>query len=406
MWRCDPPTRVVLAALAGLGAAAFGMPLAALAVAIPMGPRVPVALTASVAAWWGSKQVEELRHRALPAGPVTTLVVVTEPPSGDRAMARVPAAEEDVLLVSRAIRPQLGGVYLVEGYLAEPSAQVRDYYATQGVHLELQAEELRLIGRRGGAWGVVDRLHAVALQRLGADRDPTPARALVAGVTLGETGALPADVKQQFRDSGLYHIVAVSGQNVALVVLFTLVCLAVMGVIGPPARITAICLTVAYVLVTGAGPSIVRAGVAGVLTCVAWLASRPVARWHLLGCGAVLVLALNPLDLFAPGFQMSFAAVAAIFVVAPRLRGWVGQATAISIACSVATAPISWWHFQQIAPLSVPANLLALPAVAPLLVSGLASILLGTIGEPLAAPPLALADMLAGYLLWVAELCS
>jgi competence protein ComEC len=120
----------------------------------------------------------------------------------------------------------------------------------------------------------------------------------------------------------------------------------------------------------------------------------------------VLVLALNPLDLFAPGFQLSFAAVAAIFLVAPRLRGWVGQATAISIACSVATAPISWWHFEQIAPLSVPANLLALPAVAPLLISGLLAILLGTAWEPLAAPPLALADLLAGYLLWVAELCS
>jgi competence protein ComEC len=406
MWRCDPPTRVVLAALAGLVASAFGMPTAALAVAVPMGPRVPLALTAALAGWWGSERVEELRHRALTAGPIETVLVVTEPPSGDRAIARVLTAKEDVLLVSRAVRPELGGVYTVTGHLTAPSAQVRDYYATQGVHLELQAEELRLIGRRGGAWGVVDRLHAAALDRLGADRDPTAARALVAGVTLGEVGAMPADVKQQFRDSGLYHIVAVSGQNVALVVLFTLVCLAVMGVIGPPARVAAICLTLTYVLVTGAGPSIVRAGVAGVLTCVAWLASRPVARWHLLACGAVLVLALNPLDLFAPGFQLSFAAVAAIFLVAPRLRGWVGQATAISIACSLATAPISWWHFEQIAPLSVPANLLALPAIAPLLISGLVSILLGTVWEPLAAPPLALADLLAGYLLWVAELCS
>ena len=159
-------------------------------------------------------------------------------------------------------------------------------------------------------------------------------------------------------------------------------------------------------LVTGSGPSIVRAGVAGVLTSIAWLASRPVARWHLLACGAVLVLALNPLDLFAPGFQLSFAAVAAIFLVAPRLRGWVGQATSISVACTIATAPISWWHFEQVAPLSVPANLLALPAVAPLLVSGLAAILLGSVWEPLAVPALELADLLAGYLLWVADLCS
>jgi competence protein ComEC len=397
---------VVLAALSGLVAAASGVPLAAVAVAVPMAPRVPVVLTASVAAWWGADRIAELDRRVLRPGPAQTTVVVTEPSSGERAIARVPAAGEDVLLVSRAVRPELGAVYAVSGALSEPSDQVRGYYATQGVHLELHVDDIRLIGRRTGLWGAVDRLHATALARLDAGRDPSAQRALVAGVTLGQVGALPPDVKQQFRDSGLYHIVAVSGQNVALVVLFTLACLAVFGVIGPPARIGAICLTVAYVLVTGAGPSIVRAGVAGVLTSIAWLASRPVARWHLLACGAVLVLALNPLDLFAPGFQLSFAAVAAIFLVAPRLRGWVGQATSISVACTIATAPISWWHFGQVAPLSVPANLLALPAVAPLLVSGLAAILLGSVWEPLAGPPLAVADLLAGYLLWVADLCS
>ena len=98
---------------------------------------------------------------------------------------------------------------------------------------------------------------------------------------------------------------------------------------------------------------------------VAWLASRPVARWHLLACGAAVVLALNPLDLFNPGFQLSFAAVWAIFAVAPRLQGWLGSAVAVSVACTLVTTPIAWWHFGRLAPLSVPANLLALPAVGP-----------------------------------------
>jgi competence protein ComEC len=217
---------------------------------------------------------------------------------------------------------------------------------------------------------------------------------------------MPADVRRQFRDSGLYHLVAVSGQNVALVVLFSLACLAAVGVIGAPARVAAIALTTLYVLVTGAGPSIVRAGVAGGLVAVAWLASRPVVRWHLLACGAVVVLALNPLDLFNPGFQLSFAAVWAIFVVAPRLQPWLGSAVAVSVACTLVTTPIAWWHFGRLAPLSVPANLLALPAVAPLLICGLAAILVGSVWPPLALPLLWLADLLAGYLLWVARLCS
>jgi competence protein ComEC len=231
-------------------------------------------------------------------------------------------------------------------------------------------------------------------------------RALVAGITLGADGDLPAKDVEQFRRSGLSHIVAVSGQNVALVIAVAVTLLGLAGILGIPARVLALVLTVVYVLVTGAGPSVVRAGVAGGLTLTAWLVSRPVVRWHLVACGAVAVLAVNPLDLFNPGFQLSFAAVAAILAVAPRFRPGVLQLIAVSTACSVATAPIAWWHFGRVAPLSVPANLLALPAVGPILGLGLVSIVLGTLWPPLAGPPLELADVLAAYVRWVAALCS
>jgi competence protein ComEC len=78
----------------------------------------------------------------------------------------------------------------------------------------------------------------------------------------------------------------------------------------------------------------------------------------------------------------------------------------VSIACTLVTTPIAWWHFGRLAPLSVPANLLALPAAAPILVCGLAAIVAGSIWQPLASPLLAVADLLAGYLIWVARLCS
>src|SRR5436190_1010059 len=165
MWRCDPPTRLVVAVLAGLVAAAFGHPLVSLLAAIPWRPRALLLGLAMATALWGGMRVAALQHRALVPGPIDGVVVVTGAPSGDRA--------------------------------------------------------------------------------------------LVAGVTLGETGSLPADVRAEFRTSGLYHLVAVSGQNVALVVIFALACLALLGVIGAPARVVAAGITIVYVLVTGAGPSIV-----------------------------------------------------------------------------------------------------------------------------------------------------
>jgi len=406
MWRCEQPTRIVLAAVAGLVAAALGHPLLAGLAAIPARPRVALLLVAVIAAAYGSARVAELERAALHPGGERGHVLVTAAPTGDRAVVRELDAGEDVLLVAPGYRPQLGEIYVASGRLRPIDPQVRGYYATQGVHLELRASRLVPSGHRGGLWGEVDAAHAAALRRLAAGPDASPARALVAGVTLGETGGLPPEVRQQFRDSGLYHLLAVSGQNVALVVVFALGCLAAVGVIGAPARLGAIGATVLYVLVTGAGPSIVRAGVAGGLVAIAWLASRPIARWHLLACGAAVVLALNPLDLFNPGFQLSFAAVWAIFVVAPRLQPRLGSAVAVSVACTLVTTPIAWWHFGRLAPLSVPANLLALPAAAPILVCGLGAIVAGAVWPPLAIPLLALADVLAGYLLWVARVCS
>src|SRR5947207_10232293 len=120
MSRCEPATRIVLAALAGLVAAAIGSPLLGLLVAIPWRPRALLAATALLAAAWGGLRVADLDHRTLRPGPVEVVVVVTSAPSGDRAIVRVPSAGEDVLLVARGERPLLGGVYRAGGRLEPP----------------------------------------------------------------------------------------------------------------------------------------------------------------------------------------------------------------------------------------------------------------------------------------------
>jgi competence protein ComEC len=405
-----PHTRLVLAATVGLAAAALGRPLLA-AGAVLAGDsgrvRAAAVAVAAVALLLGSGRVAALDRHVLAPGRVRdAVVVVTGAPTGTRGLAAVSGAGETVVLSAPGTRLELGGRYRVGGRYAPLDPVVRDYYATQGVHLELRATETVMIGRRGGIWGVTDALRRMALAHLEVGPDATPARGLVAGIALGDTGAIPTASRDQLRSSGLYHLVAVSGQNVALVIAFTLVCLGAVGVIGVPARVAALCVTVAYVLITGAGPSIIRAGVDGVLVAVAWLGSRLVSRWHLLACGAALVLALDPLELLDPGFQLSFSAVLAIFLVAPRLRGALGSAAAVSVACTVVTAPIVWWHFGRASPLAIPANLLALPAVAPILWLSLAAIVAHAVWAPLATPLLDLADVLAGYVLTIAAMCS
>jgi competence protein ComEC len=114
--------------------------------------------------------------------------------------------------------------------------------------------------------------------------------------------------------------------------------------------------------------------VAGALASLAWLASRPQDRWYFLLVGAAVLLAWSPYSLLDPGFQLSFAAVAAIFVAVPRLeqvlegypvpRG-LADVVAVSGACGIATAPILLLQFGSVPTYSILSNALAAPAVAP-----------------------------------------
>jgi competence protein ComEC len=260
-------------------------------------------------------------------------------------------------------------------------------------------------------WGLIDAVRRSARDALrvgGGDGE-----AVADGVLLGGNDGLTPDTRDAFRASGLGHLLAVSGQNVVLLVAAILVVCGCLGVARAPALGLAIAATVLYVLVVGPGASVVRAGITGVVVALAWLANRPAARWHVLAVAAAGCLWLDPRAVVEPGFQLSFVAVVAIFVAAPRICGWLEgtscparlrEPLAISTACTLATAPIAWLQFDRVALAgSLPANLAALPAVAPLLWIGIAATLVHPLA-PAAAVPLALAASALGeYLVVVAH---
>lgn len=253
--------------------------------------------------------------------------------------------------------------------------------ARRGVHAVLRAGRFQQIGRRGGLAGVGDRLRARI--EAGLDRGTTgERRALVAGIVLGQDEGLSDDLRERFRAAGLTHLLAVSGQNVAYVVAGVLLLAWVIGIPRAVAVGLALVAILGYVLAVGLQPSVVRAGIAGGLSCLAWLASRPRDRWYALLVAALALLAWNPYVLEDPGFQLSFAAVGAIFVCVPRVERRLGgypiparlaSVLAIAAACGLVTAPILWVHFGAVPLLTVPANAAAEPVVAPILALGLAA---------------------------------
>jgi competence protein ComEC len=410
------PTLLVLAGALGLAAANLGRaPAAALAllvlaatVAVCAPPlRLPAAALAVVLAgwWWGSLRLDALdRSLLLPeaghSGAVTA--VVTGPARRSRFSLRVPAEvrafrdrplRERVLLELPPGRsPPQGAILALRATVAAPRGpedgfDERGWLARRGVHVVLHGGAWRLVGRRGGVGGLSDRLREHVAQAI-APGLTGERRAVLAGIVLGEDEGLGEELQADFKASGLYHLLAVSGQNITYLVLGVLGLCWLLGISRLVAEALAIAAIGAYVLAVGWQPSVVRAGVAGALASLAWILARPRDRWHFLGLGAIVLLAWTPASLLEPGFQLSFAAVGSIFLVVPRLQaalegyplpGWLRDALAVSIACGAATAPILWLQFGRVPLYSLPANVLVALAMEPLLVVGL----IGSLIEPL-----------------------
>jgi competence protein ComEC len=258
----------------------------------------------------------------------------------------------------------------------------------RGAHGRLLAERVRVTGhRRGGVSGALDSMRRAAERAVGSGLDP-PRAALARGMVLGEDEALDEATREDFRVSGLAHLLAASGQNVMLLVALGLPVLAALGA-GLRARLLGCLVLIAlYVPLAGAGPSIQRAGVMGAAGLVAVLASRPASRWYALLLAAAVTLGLDPRASGDPGWQLSFAAVVAILVLASplahalRSRGMPGplaEAAALTTAATLGTAPLLALHFERVSIVSLPANLLAVPAVAPVMWLGMLAVAAGAV---------------------------
>ena len=174
-------------------------------------------------------------------------------------------------------------------------------------------------------------------------------------MALGDDAALPDDVRDEFRASGLSHLVAASGTNVMLLAALVVAVAAALG-LGLRTRLVLVLGAIAlYVPLAGAGPSIARAGMMAAAGIVAILAGRPAARWHALLLSAAVTLALNPLAIEDVGWQFSFAAVVAILLLAGRLRqglerrgvpGGLAEAAALTGAATIGTAPLHCGAFR------------------------------------------------------------
>lgn len=263
------------------------------------------------------------------------------------------------------------------------------YLAHQGVQAVLWAQELRPVGEAGGgnpllrlSLGLRNRLERVLQDTLPRDQ-----AALLAGLLFGSRSDLPPEVAEDFRLAGIYHMLAVSGSNVAFVALPILVLLT--RLLGRRAALWGtVAVVLFYILLTGSSPSVVRAGTMAALVLTGEALGREAGGLPALGAAGLLLLLWNPGNLWDPGFQLSFAATAGILTltrpVGERLRrlpSWVGAPLAVTLAAQAAVLPLSLLFWQGISLVSLAANLAVAPLVEVLVWVGSALVLLGLIAR-------------------------
>jgi competence protein ComEC len=248
---------------------------------------------------------------------------------------------------------------------------------------------------------------------------PSREAELARGFVLGEDEGIDEATKEDFRRAGLSHLLAVSGENVTLLALLAMPALGLFGIPLRERLLWVLGLIAVYVPVAGAGPSIQRAGVMGAVGVLATLSGRRSSRLYALALAAMVTLAVDPGVATDVGWQLSFVAVLGILLLATPLRRaiaarlgqgpWrraLAEGLAVTVAATLATAPLIAFHFETLSTTTLVANVLAMPAVAPAMWLGMCSAGLAQVpGVPL-EPLNGLNAMLLAYVAQVASWCA
>ncbi|HEY5076968.1 MAG TPA: ComEC/Rec2 family competence protein [Acidimicrobiia bacterium] len=225
---------------------------------------------------------------------------------------------------------------------------------------------------------------------------PTP-RALVAGFLLGDTRGIPTPVINAYRDSGLSHLLAVSGENVAFVMALAAPLLRRLR-LGPRTAI-ALGIVVVFAAMTRFEPSVLRASAMAAIALLAALGGRPASNLRVLAYAVIVLLLADPFLVHSVAFALSCGASAGIAVfsrpIGARLPGprALREPLGVSIAAQLGVFPVLLWVFGTFPLITPVSNLAAAPAAQVLGVYGfLASAVAGVVPQlgPLLQQPSAL----------------
>ncbi|MEP7060025.1 MAG: DNA internalization-related competence protein ComEC/Rec2 [Actinomycetota bacterium] len=284
-----------------------------------------------------------------------------------------------------------GDAVRVEGVLQRPGdPEFAEVLRHRGIIAELNLDTFARIGPAPNpvvrATQAFRRFAAGSILRF----FPQPEAGLLLGLALGDASHLEPGLARDFQATGLGHLLVVSGENVAMVLAPVMALGALLRLTRWPRFALALGTVGCFVLLTGAEPSVMRAGVMATLGLFGVLMGKPRGTATLLSGAIFVLLTLDPWLVWSIGFQLSVAATAGMVAfgtpMAERLARAMPRPAAFafgaSLAAQLGVTPLLLYHFHEVPLITIPANLAAFPAVSPALLLGLLAALIGLAWYP------------------------
>jgi competence protein ComEC len=251
-------------------------------------------------------------------------------------------------------------------------------------HYRMSVKSARLIESRGSTlvstltWPNRALFESLPQARTGERTDyARDVRGPLAALLLGRTSELDRGLVARYRRGGLYHLLVVSGLHVVLEAGLVAFFLALLRIEGKLRDILLLASVFLFVLVGGANPPAVRAGlVVGVFLLTRFL-ERPIGSAQAIGLSALILFLADPAAMFSVGTVLTFAAVCGIALFSTSIRGrlperpgWLWSGLAGTLAAEAATAPVLFWRFNLVAAGAWVTAPLAIPLSAALIALG------------------------------------
>lgn len=332
---------------------------------------------------------------------------------GEQIAVQIKLQEENEIAV--AAQWQRGDRIVIEGELIQPQTarnfggfDYRAYLLTQKIHWLLKGTGTASAAVTPQAsWkpSTILRWNDQARSVLGAELSRLfrePHAGYMKGLVIGIQQELDPETFRQFSQLGLTHILAISGMHVAVYAGVILFLLRRCRFTRETALTVTLLMVPVYVLLSGAGPSVIRAGIMSMIALLAARFGLLKDGLNILAASALMMLVWNPYLLLSVSFQLSFLVTAGLMVYTPlaaplfrRLPDWLGSSLSVTIIAQLVSFPLTIYYFNQFSLLSVAANLLLVPFITFLVLPlGALALMLGRVWNAAALFMARLAELL------------